>query len=402
MDARACNWMKVLATVLAFSACSSETPSSANGTAGGQSAGGSSTSAAAGQGTGNNSTNTAGAGGQGGASATGGQTNVTAATPAEFCRVLLQANCDHVTRCGCGVTATLTCYNNVTTTCNGTFWSKVNLATQAGDLIFHPEAVPLALAPLSAPSVSCSDLYIDLGWDGLIVQTYGNVFSGMRPLGSDCTMPSGPKGGIHDCQPGLFCWPNTSTTGLCVNLAGAGEACTIDRSGAICFERHSVDVDNEFASSFESLECIADAPGSNTGTCQRALNNGQPCHNNDVCTSGRCMATGVGTAVCAAKANDAKTCVSSLDCESGACNSAINPGICGAPLADGAACGFDDLSCASGSCHSNDNQSSSLSAGNCGPKLELALGAVCTQSYECKDAVCRMSHCTERTCRHYL
>jgi hypothetical protein len=199
-------------------------------------------------------------------------------------------------------------------------------------------------------------------------------FPARRPLGSDCTMPSGPKGGIHDCQPGLFCWPNTSITGLCVKLAGAGEACTIDRSGAICFERHSVDVDNEFASSFESLECIADTPGSNAGTCQRALANGQPCHVYDVCASRRCVTTGVGTAICSAKASDGGACFSSSDCASGACNVSV----------------------------SNDDQSSGSSPGTCGPKVELALGAACSQSYECMDAVCRMNHCVQRTCRRYL
>jgi len=225
----------------------------------------------------------------------------------------------------------------------------------------------------------------------------------MKAVGSACAVVGDYKGRVHDCQPGSMCLAQSDGNGRCVKLAKLGEPCTLDRSEAICFESRLADKDNEFASSFNRLECVPNTAGSNLGSCKRDLADGQPCHSREVCASGRCAPIGTeGANTCLAKAADGRACMVAADCASGACNLSVDTGICSAPLADGISCGYDDASCASGKCYTPDNQTSGSHAGACGPKLERAVGATCAQGYECVTDTCRNDHCIESICRRYL
>jgi hypothetical protein len=351
---------------------------------------------------------TAGAGGSGnvsgagGASASGGQGGATAATVLEFCSRLGRAFCDHVERCGCGADATQACRDLFSEHCADEYWAGVAAAVAAGDLAYHPEAVQSALAPLADSAAPCHDLFIDLGWDSVAVQTFDGVFSGTHELGSACTLVSGRKGGIHDCREGLLCRQLGDQDARCVALVGLGEGCDADSAQSLCFERRPPDRDNEYASSFDSLICVPDASGAAAGVCSRDLENGQPCHADENCASGRCFSLDGEASTCAPMASNGQACHNGSDCLSGSCTYDTDPGVCSTPLADGEPCGYDDESCASGSCHSPDDQTSGASPGVCGPRLERAVGEGCTQGYECASRVCRLDLCWEPICRRFL
>lgn len=326
----------------------------------------------------------------------------------EFCPRFFEALCKHMESCGCDAAAAARCRAFATQTCSDptapkhAIWAGYDQAVSDGALLYHPERIAAALAPLADPGATCQNIFTDLGFDIGAASTFAGVLTGTRPLGQPCQLPVSFKGGAHDCQDGLICRGLSAQTTRCVALVGEGEACdTSADPGRVCFLRRAPDSDNEFATAFDLLRCVPDAAGSATGLCAQNLVNGLPCTLGESCQSGRCAADAVaGTSRCAPRLVDGQACTRRTDCVSGGCPS-VDGAECAGPLANGQPCGYDDQDCQSGSCQAPDNQTSRQSPGLCGPKLDRAIGQACAQGYECASGLCRSDRCWAPICNAF-
>jgi hypothetical protein len=376
------------------------------GNAGGQSGGRGGSAGRASGGTGTGGAPEAGSSGAG-LSEAGAAGEPGAGSVADFCVRFTDEYCAHVAGCDCGAGAEEACRTYFAASCSDVdgLFLQATTAVAAGDLEYHPDRLDDAFAGLAKADATCNGFFIDAGYDAEMAYNFDGLFSGSKTLGEDCGLPVAHKGGLSDCADGLLCRRKRSGDGnWCVALVGEGGACDLSAEPTnLCFVAQRPDSDNEFASSFDTLSCVADGAGLLTGTCQRDLPVGTPCTDNIACESGRCSIVSDTEARCAATLPDGEPCSAARDCESGACQDTdTEMPTCSGLLADGEYCGFSSVSCQSGQCQFL-GAGSGTTGGVCGPDLNRASGEACANNFECDESVplCLAGACRAQVCQSF-
>jgi hypothetical protein len=184
------------------------------------------------------------------------------------------------------------------------------------------------------------------------------------PVGADCSTDSTSCQSFTACDPTTHRCVEASHVGqLCGNLLGFAFLC----DGGSCQPdaqqvSHCVVPLADGAACANDFECGSELCAG--GKCaERPPNDGAPCTDDTLCTTGTCSAAGLcgdnfpcsnatlctsgicTSGKCVAKAPNGAACGQSTDCQSGACSA----GICAALAATGAPCA-DGTDCASGHC----------------------------------------------------
>jgi hypothetical protein len=273
----------------------------------------------------------------------------------------------------------------------------------AGDLKYDAAAGDALQARLKEPGAPCvKETFLNLRLTSDELYSWAGTFIGTKALGQACSSPVSYKGGFNDCAEGLCAATDAGGGGTCIALVHLGAAC--DASGdqnlkattaRLCFDARPADSDGEYESAFDSLSCVPGGAGGNV--CARALAVGQPCNDDEACSSGRCQSTGVQMGECAELLADGQPCTSGGDCKSGSCPSGPMAGPLCAPLrADGQPCALGSQ-CTSGGCYDT-------GAGSevCAVPLARAIGETCVSDTDCATDVCRMGICWADICGSYL
>jgi len=332
--------------------------------------------------------------------------------PSDFCSGFVEAFEGYLETCGCGSAEREAFRARVGSTCEpGGSFGKLSEAVATGKLIYDAQAAAALFARLGKQSPACvEEQYVAFGLESGQIWSYAGAFKGTRAIGEACSMPVSYKGGISDCREGA-CAPDGVGGGVCIALAGEGEACDESgdnnlrsTTGRLCFDAHAAaDSDGEYESAFDALNC-ATAPGSANRICVRGLADGKPCTSSSACKSGLCSQTDGADRVCIARRANGASCEDHAECASGACQTA-EPRVCGPLLANGALCAYSDEACASGSCNDPDG-----TGGTCGPAPSRRPGESCTSSTDCitagsgnsRDKVCHEGRCIADVCAAQL
>jgi hypothetical protein len=334
--------------------------------------------------------------------------------PSDFCRQYVEAFEGYLETCGCGAEALAGYRARMASACKPgeAFISSLSQAVAAGELTYDARAASALFARLGRKNPPCvQEPYVALGLESGQVWSYAGTFTGTRALGQPCRLPVSYKGGVSDCREGA-CAPDGAGGGVCIALAGEGEACDESgedqlksTTGRLCFdERAAVDSDGEYESAFDSLSCVPSSPGATSRVCVRGLADGEPCRSGDPCRSGLCSQVDGADRVCVPKGANGAGCASHGECESGACKPA-EPRVCGPLLANGEPCGYAASACQSGSCNDPDG-----TGGFCGPAPSRLPGEPCASSVDCitaghgdsRDKVCHEGRCIADVCAAQL
>ena len=329
-----------------------------------------------------------------------------AANVADFCQRFVESYCAYTESCGCGAMAADQCRTTLASTCQpGGAFDGVQQAVAAGDLKYDAAAGDALLARLEEPGTPCvKATFRNLRLTSDELYSWAGTFIGTKALGQACSLPVGYKGGFNDCAEGVCAAAGAEASGggNCIALVRLGDAC--DASGdhnlkattaRLCFDARPADSDGEYESAFDSLSCVPGAAGGNV--CARELAVGQPCNNDEACSSGRCQSTGVQMGECAELLADGQPCISGGDCISGSCPSDPTAGsLCAPPRADGQPCSLSSQ-CTSGGCYDT-------GAGSevCAAPLARAIGEACASDTDCATEVCRMGICWADVCGNFL
>lgn len=248
---------------------SSSTSGSANGDAGGSVGG----SAAAGQ----------SMGGSVGGGAGGSNASTVGDTPAEACIAYARAVCGRLVECQ-GLSPSACDY--AVTDCPDVYFSPGSTRTVAG----------LKACALDYGALSCAEV--------LTRKPLACTTPGTRQAGEACTYAS-------QCA-SLSCSAQLDQCGMCVDVAGEGEACSPD----------GLDCDS-------GLTCVAGKCAPDPGDAPAEP--GQPCGQRTICQGGFCKA-----GICRPLGDDGASCASSRDCKPGLfCDAGL---VCHPPAAMGEPC----------------------------------------------------------------
>lgn len=268
-----------------------------------------------------------------------------ASTPvalADFCNELVDAVCDNVARCDCGVTADADCRSSFARTCGGAegfLGPEVQARITAGTVVYNASAAGGVIAAIRAES-SCDNPLTSVGWGIADLLSFGGTLTGTRTPGTACTAggSDSPFGG--ECLNGLCLAPSDGPT-RCIGLSGLGATCGIDN---VC-----VDLEATFTSLENPailLRCNI-LPGATSGTCATRLAVGATCAGGADCASSRC-----DSGTCIATLANGEPCEGSSDCSSGFCRYGDSTAVCAATgaVSNGGAC-TDNDECLSGECN---------------------------------------------------
>jgi hypothetical protein len=322
-----------------------------------------------------------------------------------FCEEYFSATCQQLWRCGCNQQALEVCEYQIETCGAAGFFLSLEEGIEKGWLRYDPNRARTLLARMTDAQEACDHEFVVLGFDSVSGHTFGGVFAGTLGAGSECGDDPDVKAlpGVTYCREGLLCLPGADHVNRCAPIAALGEACPIVPSdpGSSCFERQPADPDGTLTSGQIDLVCVPDAPGSQTGTCQRDAPDGTVCANHAQCASGFCLTSEPGELLpgtCAGRLANGELCFDPGACVSGRCDFSVDPPSCAEPSPDGGACLFAE-DCASencapaeddelfGTCHEATSSSPLPVGTECGPQDACAGGI-------CGDGVCLQPICT--------
>jgi hypothetical protein len=324
-----------------------------------------------------------------------------------FCEEYFSATCQQLWRCDCNEGALAVCEYQIETCGTAGFFLSLEEGIAKGWLRYDAGRARALLARMTAAPEACDHEFVVLGFDSVTGHTFGGAFAGTLSAGSECGDNPDVKAlpGVSYCREGLLCLPGADHVNRCVPITGPGEACPIVPSdpGSSCFERRPADPDGTFTSGQIDLVCVPDAPGSQTGTCQRGALDGTACANHAQCGSGFCQTSEPGEVVpgtCADRLVNGALCFDPNACDSGRCDFSVDPPSCAEPGPEGGACLFAE-DCASKNCVLPEDDEPFGKCLQAESSTPLPPGTECGPEDACEAGICGTGVCLQPICTAY-
>jgi hypothetical protein len=245
-----------------------------------------------------------------------------------FCDAFFDALCEPIEACACGP-AVAACRAEQRDLCSSFPSAALVGAVDVGAVRYDAAAASALVRRTRARAESCEGFVDSLGWRVRDLFALGGVFEGTRAAGEGCDSLGFEL--VSECALGS-CAP-VPDGHVCRANVGEGARCDATHQCVDLDALLTVDIGIERL----ALRCLPDAPGAETGTCARWVDDGGSCGSDDECWSGRCDGSR-----CASVSIGA-ACTSSRECASSYCSPsdrvcAAGDAALGEPCDDNSAC----------------------------------------------------------------